>query len=692
MKAEVSPPLHQLAELNGVQPFYSDSSNQQVEVAPEVLAGVLKALGLPSGNDAEIRDSLQLSRLRPYRQGIEPVMVAWEQGEVKAAFYLPVRLAKRRVQLRLRFEDGQIEELTPKVLALGEIEVAGEHFVGKEFAMGRLPFGYHTLEISAGDVTCRSLILSAPMRSFSEPETSKSWGAFLPMYAAHSRESWGAGNFSDWERLSQWIGRQGGTVAATLPLSAAFLDYPVCEPSPYSPASRLFWNEFYIDITRVPEFSVCREAQALVRSKSFQSQLRAFRKSEFIDYQSQWAARRSVLELLAKYFFSNTSPRRAEFNRFLRQHPQVKEYSAFRAVCDQLKTSWHQWPQRLREGSIRNRDYDEATHQFHSYVQWLARGQVDELIQRGEQNGVKLYLDLPLGVNPDGYDVWRERESFALEASAGAPPDLFFSKGQDWGFAPLHPRCIRESGYHYMLAFLRFQMRHARLLRIDHVMGLHRLYWVPRGFEARQGTYVNYPAEDLHAIYNLESHRNRTRLVGENLGTVPAVVNESMERHALRGMFVVQFEERADPKAALGAPPARSVASLNTHDTPTFAAHWRGEDLLESVRLGLLSPRDLTNAKKDRERLKAALVQFLRSQGLLKKRMPDPREVVRALLAWLKASGPEIVLLNLEDLWLEPRPQNVPGTSSERPNWRRKAKFTLEEIFRDKRLREMIPF
>jgi len=477
-----------------------------------------------------------------------------------------------------------------------------------------------------------------------------------------------------------------------LPLLAAFLDNPVCEPSPYSPASRLFWNEFYLDIQRAPEFLQCREAQALVRSKPFQAQLRAFRRSDIIDYRAQWAARRSVLELLAKYFFSKTSPRRAEFNRFLRTHPQVKEYSAFRAVCDKSKTSWHHWPQRLREGHLRNGDYDEATQQFHSYVQWLAHGQVDELVQRGEQKGVKLYLDLPLGVNPDGYDVWRERESFALEASAGAPPDLFFSKGQDWGFAPLHPRRIRESGYEYVLAFLRFQMRHARLLRIDHVMGLHRLYWVPRGFEARQGTYVNYPAEELHAIFNLESHRNRTRLVGENLGTVPAVVNQSMERHGLSKMFVVQFEERPDPKTALVSPPALSVASLNTHDTPTFAAHWRGDDLLELVRLGLLPRGSLKTARKVRERLKMALMRFLKTQGLLKGRKPGAQEVLRAALAWLKSSRSEIVLINLEDLWLETRPQNVPGTSSERPNWRRKARFTLEQIFQDKRLRKLIPF
>jgi 4-alpha-glucanotransferase len=341
---------------------------------------------------------------------------------------------------------------------------------------------------------------------------------------------------------------------------------------------------------------------------------------------------------------------------------------------------------------LRKGDYEEAAQQFHLYVQWLAHGQVDELIQRGEQNGVSLYLDLPLGVNPDGYDVWRERESFALDASAGAPPDAFFSKGQDWGFAPLHPRRIRESGYQYVLAFLRFQMRHARLLRIDHVMGLHRLYWVPRGFEARQGTYVNYPAEELHAIFNLESHRNRTRLVGENLGTVPAVVNQSLERHGLRSMFVVQFEERANAQAALCAPPRLGVASVNTHDTPTFAAHWRGDDLEDCVALGLLPRKELKGAKKNRERLKTALVRFLKTQGLLKAGKAGAPEVLRALLAWLKSSPSEIVLINLEDLWLERRPQNVPGTSTERPNWRRKARFSLEEIFRDKQLRRLIPF
>jgi 4-alpha-glucanotransferase len=224
------------------------------------------------------------------------------------------------------------------------------------------------------------------------------------------------------------------------------------------------------------------------------------------------------------------------------------------------------------------------------------------------------------------------------------------------------------------------------------VMGLHRLYWVPRGFEAKQGTYVNYPAEELYAIFNIESHRNRTRLVGENLGTVPPEVNQSMERHGLRAMFVVQFEERPNPQAALPQPPALSLASLNTHDTPTFAGHWRGEDLADRIRLGLLPRAKLKAAKKNRTKLKAALIRFLRTQGFLNSRQSGAREVLRALLAWLRASESEIVLVNLEDLWLEKRPQNVPGTSTERPNWRRKAHLTLDRIFQDQRLRKLLPF
>lgn len=690
MRDEISRARRRLAERNGVQLSYLDSAGKRRIASPEILSAVLKALAVPASSKKEIDDSLRDTELRPYRQGVEPVVVAWQQRSVKVRLYLPKKLAGKPMRTRLYLEDGRPQNLPSARRVLKARRIEGEEFIGHEFSVPPLPFGYHDLEFAAGGAAYRTLMVSAPIHSFAKPGMAEGWGAFLPMYALHSEQSWGAGNFSDWERFAEWVGSLGGHVAATLPLLAAFLDHPVCEPSPYSPASRLFWNEFYLDITRVPEFAHCRSAQLLVDSAPFQKKLHAFRASEFIDYRAQWLVRRRVLSFLCKEFFSASSARRMEFERFLRQRPEVQDYAAFRAACDKSKISWHRWPARMRNGLLRLGDYDQSAKQFHLYTQWLAHEQMQQLAASGEQAGVKLYLDLPLGVNPDGYDVWSERDSFALGANAGAPPDMFFSKGQDWGFAPLHPRGIRGTGYRHLRALLRFQMRHAGLLRIDHVMGLHRLYWVPRGFEASQGTYVNYPAEELHAIFNLESHRNRTVLVGENLGTVPPIVNRSLRRHRIREMFVVQFEGRPDPHAALRRPPALSVASVNTHDTPTFAAHWRGDDLRDCARLGLLSRSELGPALRKRNRLGAALVKFLKSKGLLENRQPQVRDVLRALLQWLNASESELVLVNVEDLWLETRPQNVPGTSGERPNWRRKTRYTLEEIFRNPEFRELV--
>lgn len=684
--------LRQLAELNGIQTAFTDAAGKVQNTSPEALSAVLSALGVSAENERQIRENLRQSRLLRYRRGLEPVSVAWEGRGLVARLHLPAKTAARALRVRIRMEDGDEVNVAPWAQVFGTRKIEGEPFTTRELLLPPLPFGYHTLEISTVNKTYQTLVISAPMRSYAESGMEKSWGAFLPMYAAHSERSWGAGSVSDWEKLSQWLGEQGARVAGTLPLLAAFLDYPACDPSPYSPASRLFWNEFYLDIERVPEFAMCREAQAMVRSRPFRKNLEKFRRNELIDYCEQWKARRAVLELLARYFFSKSSTRREQFEQFLRDQPEAADYAEFRAACEKLRTSWHGWPERLRQGRLHKGDYEEKVKRFWLYAQWQAQEQIGELVRRGEQHGVRLYLDLPLGVNPDGYDVWRERDSFALKASAGAPPDLFFSKGQDWGFAPLHPQRVRESGYRYVQAYLRFQMQQARLLRIDHVMGLHRLYWVPQGFGAKQGAYVRYAAEELHAIFNIESHRNRTLLIGENLGTVPPEVNRSMKRHGLCGMYVEQFEERPESKAALSRPPAMSVASLNTHDTPTFAARWHGKDIALRVQLGLLTREEAIRERKNRRRVNAALVKFLRAHKLLKSAKPRDAEVLRALLAWLRAGDAEIALVTIEDLWLETKPQNVPGTSSERPNWRRKARFTLEKVFRDKHLRRLIPF
>lgn len=675
--------LQSLARLHGVQTSFVDMAGKAQSARREIVSAVLKALGAAAENEREIHESLNAARRHLCAQVLEPVIVGWDERPIQIKLHLPARFTGQlRFQARLE-NDETLEVRLIRSRIVNRIEVDGNAYDVRQITIDGLPFGYHEFTASVGGANHSALLISAPARAYEETPGDKEWGAFLPMYALRSRENWGAGNFTDWRRFGEWIGALGGSVAGTLPLLASFLDFPSCEPSPYAPASRLFWNPFYVDIPILPEFACCVAAQNRVGERRFQEQLCRLRENRLIDYGSAWLARREILELLSDWFFKNASPRRENFREFLRSRPEVEEYARFRATCDRQRVSWHRWDSRLRDGKLRPGDFDERDRRFHLYVQWLAQEQMDGLLASSRDAGVKLYLDLPLGVHPSGYDVWRHRQDFALQASAGAPPDMFFTKGQKWGFAPLHPQRIREDRYRHVIAFLRFQMRHTGLLRIDHVMGLHRLYWIPNHCPPDCGAYVQYREEELYAILILESHRHRTRLVGENLGTVPPEVNRDLKRHRLSEMFVVQYEQQPDSRRPLRRSEARSLACVNTHDMPPFAAHWSGLDLADRVNLGLIPKSKLAEELGNRRNLNSALIQFLERSGWLKRmrgRRVVTEEVLRALLGWLGGGSAEVVLVNAEDLWLEPLPQNVPGTSSERPNWRRKAALSLEEI------------
>ena len=760
--------LYQLARRVGIQTSYTDTAGKMQRANARTLKAILEFWGITARTSRQIRDALTEFELNHWQRIIEPVIVVWDaitadsrkvsltprSGGVHKhdartncfnsfSVHIPAAWENQFANCTLRLESGETRSFTVRLSDLRTLKhnlISSVSFLAKELLLPTvsftrqasritnqptrdpppLPHGYHHLDIEIGNHTATTLLITAPTRSYSDPALQKSWGAFLPMYAAHSRHSWGAGNFGDWQKLADWIVSLGGKVVSTLPLLAAFLETPVCEPSPYSPASRLFWNEFYLDIPAIPEFSRCHAAQKLFHSTSFQRQLDSFRRSSLIDYHAEMAARRRVLEKLSRFFFEADSARREQFSRFLRERPQVEDYAQFRAACDQTKFPWQQWPQRMRDGDLQKGDYSEAVKNYHLYVQWLAHEQIIALTKKCRAQGAQFYLDLPLGVHPAGYDLWRERDAFASGASVGAPPDAFFSKGQNWGFAPLHPQRLREQGYRYVRDVLSFQMRHTGMLRLDHVMSLHRLYWIPEGCSAKDGAYVSYPAEEFYAILSLELHRHKTVIVGENLGTVPDEVNDAMNRHGLRRMYVVQFAQRPNPSAALAKPPPHSVASINTHDMPTFAAHWRGLDIDDRTELGLFTKAEAQKEHSRRAKLNLALVKFLRANQFAKERSSrgDEAQILRrthrgakelslvtsaatkdthsigrilqACLGWLRASAADLVLINLEDLWEEEKPQNVPGTSTERPNWRRKARFSIEEIRACPKLRRML--
>jgi 4-alpha-glucanotransferase len=667
--------LNELARLYGVQLSYWNAWGKFVEPGPESLFGVLQALEAPLEDMGDVSEALQARREELAGRLIEPVVVAWD-GHVPA---IPVRFGRSGpLFCHLDVEGGERRAWEVGLESLPEtLPAEGSTEPGRALSIAEpLPPGYHWLRVGTNGREAEALIVSAPARAFTG-DGRPLWGVFLPLYALHTERSWGAGDFSDLEALAEWTAGLGGGVVATLPMLASFLEEPF-EPSPYGPASRLFWNELYIDPRRLPEMDEAPAARRLVESPEFQREIQTLRASPRVDYARLIALKRRILEDLAHRFFTHPGSRQEEFERFVTAKPDLDVYAAFRAVGDRRGEPWQCWPERLREGTLAPADYDEEDRRYYLWVQWAADRQVRDMARQARRRGPGLYLDMPLGVHGSSFDVWRYRDLFATEASAGAPPDVLFTKGQDWGFPPMRPDRLREHGYDHLIHVLRHHLEHAGLLRLDHVMQLQRLFWIPQGMDASGGIYVTYPMEELFAILALESHRYQTIMVGENLGTVAPEINEAMNRHQIHGMYVVQYELQPGSQG-LREPLASSVASLNTHDMPTFPAFWEGRDIAILEELGFF---DADQAKEERERravLRRQMEEELPPEERGRGRATE-EAVLRKLLEYLAASPARMVVVNLEDLWYETEPQNVPGTHTERPNWQRKAKYSLEEF------------
>ncbi len=674
--------LARAAALFGIEPEYLDAHGRLVRASPETLLRLLQVRGAPVAGIRDVPGAVRARQAAQWGQMLEPVLVAWE-GRLDA----PLRMAASaagRFSACIRCEDGATIAWSGR---MGELPVAARKTVDgrarvelRLCAQTTLPSGYHELTVRAGRLEATALVISAPLAAYQpESEAAKWWGVFLPLYALRRRESWGAGDFSDLGALMQWAAGLGGNLVATLPILA-----PVdmaADPSPYAPTSRFFWNEFYLDLRAIPEMERSPRAQKLVEAIESGDALRAIRRKPLVDYAGLLRLKRPVLEALAETFFSEPSSRRGEYERFLRENPRAEEFARFRAAAERHGSDWTSWPAPMRDGRLLSGDYGEAVHRYHLYAQWQTAEQLQEAVRAAEAHRLFWYFDYPLGVSGTGFDVWREPELFVRRADAGAPPDLFFTRGQNWCFPPLDPDRLRQARYGYFIEALRRHLRYAKVLRIDHVMGLYRLYWIPTGLPATDGAYVRYPVDELLAILVLESHRHRALVVGENLGTVPAEVDAAMARHQIAGMHVLQFAVSPRRRKAVAPAPARAVASLNTHDLPTFTGYLRAKDIDDRLDLGLLGPKEAARQRRQRAACRKALVAELARRRLLGRTEDDPA-ITEASLAMLGASDAAAVLVNLEDLWGETRQQNTPGTVDQRPNWRRPARYPLERFTR----------
>ena len=681
--------LAELAALYGVQLDYWDVTGTQRRPSDEAVVAVLAALGADVADVGDLPDAARERRRVHWSRLAGPVAAVFAGETAEIPLRVPA-WATGPARATLTLEDGTQREIA---FELGSLPIAARGDVdGEERRELRLalpdplPVGYHELRIETGGEPADVLVVAAP-RHAPGPPRPRTWGVFLPLYALHSERTLGLADLADVEQLLAAVDGFGGSLVGSTPLLAAFPH----EPSPYAPASRLFWNEAYADLTASPELERSSAARELLESSSYRATGRALATSELVDYRATHELRRPVLEALANTLFSEPSRRREAFDEYLKANPGLADYARFRATGEAEESGWPVWPQAARDGTL-SVGADDPAVRYHLYAQWL----VDEqLLALARRDGAGLYLDQPLGVHADSYDTWRERGSFALGASGGAPPDQFFSEGQEWGFPPMHPHGIREDRLRYPIACVRRLLGRSRALRIDHVMGLHRLFWVPRGFSAADGVYVSYPKDELYAILCLEAERAGTMLVGEDLGTVEPWVREYLSDRGLLGTSILWFElERDGPNSTGGPLQAQRwreycMSSVTTHDLPPTAGYLAGEHVRLRQQLGLLT-RPAGEELADDRAEQAAWLDELRRVGLLDEN-PDIDQIVLALYRYLGRTPSRVLGLALADAVGDLRTQNQPGTTDEYPNWRIPLsgpdgrRLLLEDVFVDPR-------
>ncbi len=649
----------ELALAHGVVAQYHDIEGQLRVADDDALRATLHGLGV---NTDDVDDALARHRAELAASLAEPVQVLWD-GEGGLTVRRVVS-GGTSLHVAITTEDGQSQEHRFDLSEVPAVPRADLDGVAETTVpLPSLPLGYHRFTATLGDRSAQGWIFAAPRRAW-EP-TSRTWGVFAPLFSLYEPRNLGLGHLGDLGRLMARVREAGGSVVGTLPLLAGFYDEPF-DPSPYAPASRLAYNELYLDLAALPQMQGSSSARAALDRAYVQMHADGLDRAGAVDYRAAAELSRGALDALAG-LAARDPKATAALAAFSEQFPTLDGYARFRGAMA-MHGPWTGWPTAMRAGTLTDADIDPATYQRHRYAQMCLHAQLSALRDAEGDGELGLYLDLPVGVGGLSYDTWLHRDAFALGLSTGAPPDALFAGGQNWAFPPLHPERIRRQGYRYLIDVLRTHLRYAKVLRIDHVMGLHRLYVIGEGLDAKTGVYVRYRHEELWAIVTLESHRAQAMIVGEDLGTVPDAVRDAMAEHGVSGMHVVQYEARPDPHAALGPAPATSVASLNTHDMPPWAGYFDGADLDVAAGIGWLDDDAVARGRVARRQLTDALTSQLSATQDLSPGA-DAEEVMHAAHLHLAASDARLVLVSLSDLAGVARSINVPGTCDEHDNW-----------------------
>ncbi|HSD59808.1 MAG TPA: malto-oligosyltrehalose synthase [Burkholderiales bacterium] len=721
-----APILDRLCAACGIAPDYHDVRGTLHAVPEPTRRALLDAMGVRTESEAAMLAALHQIEAAEWRRFAPPVVVIRETQALVVPLSVSEDRAGRVLRWALELEGGERREgeLIPGSLGVTQRrQIGGENFVRCAFALPEPPGpGYHWLELRGAEAeapSSRTRIIVAPGRCY-QPEAvsgeGRAWGPAVQLYAVRSRRNWGMGDFSDLHTILEFAAGAGAGIVGVNPLHALRPSEPE-HASPYGASSRQFLNTLYIDVEAVADFAECEEARRSMKAPEFQARLRALRGAELVDYAGVAAAKMPVLERLYRHFREHhlepDTGRGRAFREFQAAGGEaLRGLAAYEALQEHFRRAdpalwgWPVWPKPYRDPRSPEVAALVAERQerveFHEYLQWQARLQLEACGRRSRELGlgVGLYGDLAVGVERGGAEAWQHQELYAFGASVGAPPDEFNLHGQDWGLPPLIPRRLREAAYEPFIALLRVNMRCFGALRIDHVMGLMRLFWIPAGASPVQGAYVHYPFGDLLGILALESQRNRCMVVGEDLGTVPDEVRAALAPMGVLSYRPFYFER--EPDGAFSPPaayPRDALVTVSTHDLPTLSGYWQGRDLDLRTAFGLFPSEELKHAQMvGRARDRAELLIALEREGLLPAGasvhpVANPvmaPELARAVHVYLARAPSRLLVVQPEDVLGQVDQVNLPGSRQEQhPNWRRKLALDLEEWPGDSRVQAL---
>ena len=707
--------IEDLVMSRGIESTFVDAWGKPTTVTDDTKIKLLRAMGYKVDDENALEQQVEDGLAQQWMTALNPVQVIKHDEAFVFPLRLSIEMAAQKLTLSVRLEDGSsesrdVEAVDHQLINVADIE--DEEF--QEYAIAldiELPMGYHTLSVQVGDIElASSSIIKVPQRCFIPTEIEqgkKIWGLSVQLYCVRSRRNWGIGDFTDLQLLVKQAAAQGADFVGLNPIHELYPANPdAC--SPYGPSSRRWLNYLYIDVEQIPEFN-SKVVQTWFKDNAIAQKLSILRAADYVDYEAVATVKLAALhevyaQYKAKYLSKNTKQNR-DFKAFVSQGGEsLQTLAVFEALQESLKAEgkaywgWPVFPDEYQAYNLPSvakfSKQQKDSVNFYLFLQWQASLQFEAASNTASEAGmlIGLYRDLAVGVSEGSAEIWGNKELYCIDASVGAPPDILGPLGQNWGLPPMDPVKLYEQAYQPVIDLFSSNMHASGALRIDHVMALLRLWWVYRGDHASKGGYVCYPVEDLLGILALESQRNQSLVIGEDLGTVPEEIRSKLADNGMYSYRVFFFEQAED--GGFFAPehyPEQSMATLTTHDMPTLSGYWHCDDLALGKEVGLYPEADVLATLYDtRHENKQHILNTLHGHhsipNYISNNVSDvgmTTELNYGMQTHMASGSSALLSLQLED-WLQmDKPVNIPGTFKEYPNWKRKLSRNLEDIFED---------